>query len=213
VAVADEVAVRGRWLREDIPAVAGPDHASRGALYDGVVAASRVREEPCPHRLRPVRTLWENQRQAVLALAAGLDQELAALAREFAVPLATVRAVLQTPAWPATRPPRWQQEGVFWRALGERDRPLREAVAAVAAAVVRASRVIENRNSRLRSYVFLRRQLGPDYLALLPFFLKHRRFVHSEQPDRVGKSPAALWTGEAHPHWLELLGYQQFSRN
>jgi hypothetical protein len=59
----------------------------------------------------------------------------------------------------------------------------------------------------------LRRQLGPDYLALLQFFLIHRRFLRSEHPERVGKSPAELLTGVGHAHWLELLGHTRFSRN
>ena len=60
---------------------------------------------------------------------------------------------------------------------------------------------------------FLRRQLGKDYLTLLQFFLNHRRYLRSEDPNRVGKSPAELLTGEPHAHWLELLGYTRFSRN
>ena len=66
---------------------------------------------------------------------------------------------------------------------------------------------------RLRSYFFLRRQLGKDYLTLLQFFLNHRRYLRSDDPSRVGKSPAELLTGEPHAHWLELLGYTRFSRN
>ena len=49
--------------------------------------------------------------------------------------------------------------------------------------------------------------------ALLQFFLNHRRFLRSEHPKRVGRSPAELLHGEAHPHWLEMLGYSRFSRN
>jgi hypothetical protein len=86
------------------------------------------------------------------------------------------------------------------------------AVAEVARRVVRASSVAENFNSRLRPYFFLRRQLGPDYLALLQFFLNHRRFLRSEHPEREGKSPAELLTGQGHAHWLELLGYRRFTR-
>jgi hypothetical protein len=71
---------------------------------------------------------------------------------------------------------------------------------------VRASSAVENLNSRLRNYFFLRRRLGPGYLQLLQFFLNHRRFVRSEHPGRVGRSPAELLTGQAHAHWLELLG-------
>jgi hypothetical protein len=47
----------------------------------------------------------------------------------------------------------------------------------------------------------------------LQFYLNHRRLPRSEWPERVGKSPAELLTGEEHSHWLELLGYQRFSRN
>jgi hypothetical protein len=90
---------------------------------------------------------------------------------------------------------------------------LRKAVAELLGQVVRASSVIENLNSRLRNYFFLRRHLGEDYLALLQFFLNHRRFQRSEYPQRQAKSPAELLTGQSHPHWLESLGYTPFSRN
>jgi hypothetical protein len=65
----------------------------------------------------------------------------------------------------------------------------------------------------LEPYFFLRRQLGPEYLTLLQFFLNHHRFERSERAERVGKSPAELLTGAAHPHWLEMLGYTRFCRN
>jgi hypothetical protein len=213
VALAEDVALLVRWLREDILAVAGPDPASRAALYDWVVAELRAREAQCPHRLRPLRTLLENQRDALLAFAVALDQDLAALAEEFAVPVATVRSILQTQALPGGEAQRWQRQAWLWKQLGGRYWPLREAVVAVAAGVVRASSVIENLNSRLRNYFFLRRQLGPDYLVLLQFFLNHRRFLRSDHPERVGKSPAELLSGAPHAHWLELLGHTRFSRN
>ncbi len=75
-----------------------------------------------------------------------------------------------------------------------------------------ASSLVENLNSRLRNYFFLRRQLGPQYLDLLRFFLNHRTFISSECPERVGKSPAELMTGQKHPHWLEILGFERFQR-
>ena len=77
----------------------------------------------------------------------------------------------------------------------------------------RASSLVENLNSRLRSYFFLRREIGHGYLDLLRFFPNHRRFLWSDRPDRVGKSPAELLTGQTNPHWLELLGYTRFHRN
>lgn len=108
---------------------------------------------------------------------------------------------------------RWQREAAHRRQLGGRYHALSEAVTELAGGVVRASSLVENLNSRLRSYFFLRRQLGPDYLELLRFYLNHRRFQRSEHEQRVGKSPAELLSGQRHQHWLELLGCQRFSQN
>src|SRR5262249_34129949 len=195
VALAEDVALLVRWLRQDILAVAGPDHESRWALYDWVVAELRLREGQGPHRNRPARTLLEDQRDALLAFAAGLDQELTLVAEAFAVPMATVRSILQLQALPDGAAQRWQRQAELWQQWGERYWPLQEAVAAVAAGVVRASSVIENLNSRLRTDFFLRRQLGPDYLALLQFFLNHRRFSRGGNPRRAGKNAAQVFAG------------------
>lgn len=213
VALADEVSALLAWLRQDVLAVPGPDYVSRCALYDWIVAELRIREPQCPHKMRPLRCLLENQRQELLAFAKQLDQDLGALAEECAVPAAVVEETRQLSSMAASRPERWQREKALWDRWGSRYGVLREAVAELLGKVVRASSVIENLNSRLRGYFFLRRQLGEDYLALLQFFLNHRRFVRSEHAERVGKSPAELLTGASQPHWLELLGYTPFSRN
>ncbi|MGK7908623.1 MAG: hypothetical protein AB4040_15550 [Synechococcus sp.] len=54
--------------------------------------------------------------------------------------------------------------------------------------------------------------MNDSYLSLQKFFLNHRRFMRSEVPERIGKSPKELMTGEAHQPWLELLGFQRFQR-
>jgi hypothetical protein len=213
LALAEDVTLLLRWLRQDLLAVAGPDYATRCALYDWIVAEFRARESLCPHRLRPVRRHLENQRDDLLAFARHLDRELQALAEECTVAGSAVREVLQVSALDPNTAERWQREDALWRRLGPNYPVVRGAVADVARQVVRASSVIENLNSRLRNYFFLRRQLGPDYLALLQFFLNHRRFQRSEHPERVGQSPVELLTGQPQAHWLELLGYSRFSRN
>jgi hypothetical protein len=213
LALAEEVATLIGWLRQDVLAVQGPAYASRRALYDWIVAELRLREPQCPHRIRPVRCLLENQRDALLAFAQQLEQDLQGLAEACAVPGAVVEEVRQVLNLASSRPERWQREQALWERWGSRYGVVREAVAELLGQVVRASSVIENLNSRLRTYFFLRRHLGGDYLALLQFFLNHRRFLRSEHPERQGKSPAELLTGTTHPHWLEYLGYTRFSRN
>jgi hypothetical protein len=213
VALADDVAVLLRWLREDILAVAGPEAATRRHLYDFVVAELQARTGGCPHRIAPVATHLVTQRDAVLAFGDALDAQLQEVAEDFQVPVAIARQVLHVEALEPRQPQRWQQEAVLRQRLGGRFHCLRAAVVPLAQGTVRASSVIENLNSRLRGYFFLRRQLGPEYLGLLQFFLNHHRFQRSAHAERVGRSPAELLTGQSHAHWLELLGYTRFTRN
>jgi hypothetical protein len=213
VALADDVAALADWLRGDVLALAGPDHATRRELFDFLVAELRTREPLCPHRIGPVVRALANQRDDLLAFAVELDRNLAALAAEFQVSVETVRDVFGIETLEPDDATRWPREDALRRQLGGRFHPLGVAVAEVARQTIRASSVIENLNSRLRNYFFLRRHLGPDYLTLLQFFLNHRRFLRSERPERVGKSPAELLNGRPHPHWLEMLGYARFARN
>jgi hypothetical protein len=213
IALADDVALLARWLHDDVYAVSGLPYADRCALCDFILAELQARQPLCPHRLGPVCTLLENHRAELLAFADQLDQDLAHLAAEFQVPLTIVRELLDLQALDERQPKRWQKEAALRQRLGHHFYQLDEAVHDLAEHVVRASSVIENINSRLRPYFFLRRQLGSAYLVLLQFFLNHRRFLRSEHPERVGKSPAELLTGQTHPHWLEMLGYTRFSQN
>lgn len=213
IAVADDVAWLARWLRCDIFAVSGLSYADRCSLFDFVLAELHSRAHACPHRLGPVCAMLTHQRAALLAFAVQLDRDRTDLAAEFQVPVALVGELLDLQGSDEHRPQRWHHEAILRQKLRHRFYALDEAVRAVADRTVRASSVIENLNSRLRSYFFLRRHIGSDYLVLLQFFLNHRRFLRSERVERVDQSPKELLTGASHPHWLELLGYQRFSRN
>jgi hypothetical protein len=210
IALADEVGTLLRWWQKDILAVAADDVATRRMLHDWVVQELRTREPLREHRIRPVRVLLENHRDELLAFAEQLDGDLAKLAQRFGVSVEVVREALAVAVMEESRPARWRREKELWSRLGGRYAQLRVAVEELARGVVRASSVIENINSRLRNYFFLRKQLGNDYLAVLQFYLNHRRFTRSEHAEREGKSPAELLTGQKHDHWLELLGYQRF---
>ena len=51
--------------------------------------------------------------------------------------------------------------------------------------VPRASSLVENLNSRLRNYFFLRHHIGNGYLDLLRFYLNHHRFDRSDRDERA----------------------------
>jgi hypothetical protein len=213
ITLADDVAILADWLRADLFAVSGPACAERRVLYDFIVAELRARAPQCPYRLNPLCTFLDNHRDQLLGFAEKLDRDLADVAARFQVSVDTLRELLRLQPLSSTNPRRWQHETELRQQLRARFYDINEAVREVAHRTVRASSLVENLNSRLRNYFTLRRHLGADYLALLQFFFNHRRFDRSECPQRVGKSPVELLTGQAHPHWLQMLGYQPFCQN
>jgi hypothetical protein len=207
VQLADDVACLARWLQQDVLALTGPDLATRRELFDWIGAELRRRETLAPHRLGPLCSLLEHHREEILGFVGEVDKALATVAREQQVAETTVRALSQLEGIPLEDALRAPYEANMRRQLGSRFYPLQQAVQHALAQVVRASSIIENLNSRLRCYFFLRRELGPEYLDLLRFFLNHHRFQRSRRADRVGRSPSEILTRQTQPHWLALLGY------
>ncbi|MBV8870630.1 MAG: hypothetical protein JOY65_14640, partial [Acetobacteraceae bacterium] len=204
--LARDVRTLVHWLRHDVLALAGPDLATRRELFDFLVAELAAREPEDARRLRPVRVALQNQRDHLLAFAGVLDAELAEIARAHAAPEPLVREACLLHRLPTTAPAHWQGWNRLRAGMGAKFRALVAAVGRAMADTPRSSSLVENLNSRLRTYFTLRRHLGGSYLDLLRFFLNHRRFPRSRHAERRGKSPRELLTGQAHPHWLTLLG-------
>jgi hypothetical protein len=213
VELAMDLRTLANWMEQDILAKAGPSLGVRRELFDFVVGELARRESLCPHRISPVRGALQQQRDDLLAFAGVQEAQFAALAERLGVPGYLVRQVGQLQALDPNGPGYWQAEGRLRHQLKDRFGPVQREVRRVIEETPRASSIIENLNSRLRNYFFLRRELGDGYLDLLRFFLNHRRFLRSDCPERVGKSPAELLTGQPHDHWLELLGFQRFAAN
>jgi hypothetical protein len=114
LALYDALALLRRWLREDILSVAGPDYATRLALLDFVVTQVRARLPLGPPGVKEVCQSLHFQRETLLAFVRPLDEALAALATQGAVPVATVRELLwiQTRSEKSAR--RWQRAAA-WR--------------------------------------------------------------------------------------------------
>jgi hypothetical protein len=186
VALAEDVALLVGWLRHDILTVAGPCYTERCQLYDFVVAELKARASKCPHRLEPICRALENQRDDLLAFARRLDEDLEQLGQELQISAELARCMLKTQSRDERDPRRWAEEAALRKQLRGRFHAVQFAVAALTEETVRASSLVESLNSRLRSYFFLRRHLGSDYLALLQFYLNHRRLERSDRPPAQG---------------------------
>ena len=213
IALADDVAALAEWTKNDILSLAGPSLPARRELFDFVIDELQAREELNSHRIRPVRRMLEHQRDNLLAFAGILDERFAELATRLDVPLPFVHAVCELQGLDRNLPAYWQREGQLRKRLRGKFRAVEADVREILAQTPRASSIVENLNSRLRSYFFLRRHIGNGYLDMLRFFVNHRRYLRSDRPERIGKSPAELLNGQSHPHWLELLGFERFGQN
>jgi hypothetical protein len=204
--LARDVRTLTQWLSHDVLALAGPDLATRQMLFDFIVNELTRCELGDARRIRPVRVALQNQRDDLLAFAGVLDGKLAAIAQTHGIAEPLVREACVLHRLPNTSCAYWQGWNKLRTKTGDRFHALFEAVSRIMAQTPRSSSLVENLNSRLRTYFTLRRHLGGPYLSLLQFFLNHRRFMRSRCSERNGKSPRELMTGQGHPHWLTLLG-------
>ncbi len=216
------------WLRIDILSLAGPEWQERLELMNFIISELQQREDQGHKGIRSLRVALSNQKADLLAFAAVLDQKLASIAQKFKIPLSQVRSVCLLMKKSLSTNVYWQKWNHLYQQLSAKFLPVKEAVELAIKSTPRASSLVENLkasigyagetpaslslNSRLRNYFFLRKQLGSDYLDLLRFFLNHRTFRSSRVTERKGKSPTELMTGEKHPHWLSLLGFELFQR-
>lgn len=213
ISMAAEVRILTEWMEQDVLAVAGPPLAQREELYDFILTELQRYQGDGPQCLKPLVRQLRNQRTALLAFVTVLQEKLAQVAQRFGVPGTTVQALCEIEALDSRSALYWQRTAHWQTVLKDQWYPIHQTVREAIAQTPRASSLVENLNSRLRGYFFLRRQIGYGYLELLRFYLNHRRFPRSDRPERVGKSPAELLTGQTHPHWLQLLGYTRFQRN
>jgi hypothetical protein len=195
-----------QWLSHDVLALAGPMLATRQMLFDFVVEELANCEPEDVRRIRPLRVALQNQRNDLLAFAGVLDAKLSLIAQAHAIAGPLVREACLLHRLPSTSSPYWLGWNQLRAKTGSKFHTLFVAVSEAMAQTSRSSSLVENLNSRLRTYFTLRRHLGNSYLDLLRFFLNHRRFLRSRRAERQGKSPRELMTGQGHPHWLTLLG-------
>jgi hypothetical protein len=80
-----------------------------------------------------------------------------------------LRGLLNARCRDESDPRRWAEEAAVRPQLRGWYHAACRAIDAPAAGTVRASSLVEDLNSRLRTYFSLRRHLGPDYLELLRF--------------------------------------------
>lgn len=210
--LADEIQTLYDWMRDDVLSLTGPDLEIRRTLFDFIVEEIEKRETQFLYKIRPVRVSLKNQRDVLLGFVSELEKQFVEIGQQLDVSIHLIHAVCELQSLNQEDSPYWIQNAKLQKKLGHKFFAIYQAVQEILANTPRASSLVENLNSRLRNYFFLRRHIGNRYLQLLQFFLNHRRFMRSERPERVGLSPLEIMTGKKQPHWLESLGFKRFQR-
>jgi hypothetical protein len=208
VEAADDLRILSQWMRQDVLGLKGPDPAVRRELFDWIVQEIAQRAAMGGRLLKAAAKALAAGRDRLLAFARELERQLKRAAEAVGLPLYLIKRVYELEKGDEGDATYWQERAELAHQLGGRLEEARRAVVAALAATHRASSLVENLNSRIRPYFFLRRQVGrEDFLELLRFYFNHHVLVRSRSGRRRGQSPAAALAGEGHPHWLEMLSY------
>ena len=163
VALARDVRILADWMQNDVLSLPGADLPTRRELFDFVTEELRRREGLCPHRIGPVRRMLEGRREDLLAFAGIVDERLGEVALRRKAPPRLLHAVCELLGIDPKQPAYWHREAQLRRKLRGRFPAVETDVRHVLAETPRASSIVENINSRLRNYFFLRRHIGNAY--------------------------------------------------
>lgn len=209
--LSESIDILVNWTQHDILTKAGSAPAERHEMLEFIIREFEKLEKIHPHRIRQVRVALQNQRHLLLAFVGVLDKKFSAISEQLSKPLAAI--------WKMCELQRCGHGSIMYECrslplhlqFGELYEEIEDTVVNAMDTTERASSMVENFNSRLRPYFFLRKEIGKDYLEILRFYLNHTQFLRSENHDKAGKSAAELFFKKPHPHWLELLGFKRFN--
>lgn len=202
----DDLRLLVGWLADDVLAIHGPSVEERATLYDFIVAELRNRETG-RGKVMAMRQRLENIKDDLLGFVTVIDAKLEEIAREHSLPKDLLYEMAVMLGRSDDDPRRYEMEAALRRTLRGDFHAVAAAVTDALTATPRASSIVENLNSILRGYFFLRRDVGGGYLDLLRFYLNHRVIERSRRAERCGHTPREVLTGASHAHWLELLGF------
>ena len=119
-----------------------------------------LRESICPHKIEPVRRYLENHSDNLLEFVPTMEMCFSEIAHEFQVALSLVLEVYQLQGLPSSSRRRWERYAALRTQLGDKFYWVESMVNKVLEDTFRANSLVENINSRLRTYFTLRRELG-----------------------------------------------------
>lgn len=200
------------WMCHDVLDKPGITPAERQLLFDFVVAELDQLAKIHPHRIKAVVTTLKNQKPALLSFLDVLDEKFQAIADEHVFPIEKIWEMCELQRCKHGSDRYAIRSIPLQDYFGKEFDDIEDAVNHALNSTERTSSMVENLHSRIRPYLNLRQTIDNGYLELLRFYLNHVPFDNRAKVQRRNKTPAQLLTGQAHSHWLEMLGYQRFKQ-
>ena len=200
------------WMEHDVLNKPGANIMIRRELFDFVVKELEVLAEIHPHRILPVCVKLHAQRDLLLAFVDVLEEKFTAIAKQYQCPIDIVWQICTLQRCKYLSDNYLIRSESIVLQLGDVFEEIEDAVLAALDSTERTSSAVENLNSRVKSYLYIRKASDQNFLDLLRFYFNHVPFLRSARGYRVNKTPTELLIGKPHNNWLELLGYSKFKR-
>ena len=143
----------------------------------------------------------------ILSFLQRMEECLGAAAQEKGIPPEAFHIMYRQKAFHTSSCECSQMEYRLGELLGNNYTSTRQEFCCILDHTKRASSLVENLNSRIRVYMNLKRMVPEKYFILLKVYFNTRKYHRSRVPERIGKSPLELMTGQEYPEFLEALGY------
>lgn len=199
------------WMEHEVFNKPGSNIIVRRELFNFIMKELETLAKIHPHRILPICVKLKAQRDLLLAFVEVLEEKFMAIAKQYQCSIDII--------WQICKLQRCKYLGDNYLIrsenivlqLGDLFEEIEDAVIAALDSTERTSSMVENLNSRVNSYLYIRKSSDQSFLDLLRFYFNHVPFLRSERGYRVNKTPAELLNG-AHKHWLEMLGHSRFKR-
>lgn len=153
-----------------------------------------------------IKTLTSNK-EALLAFTKKAEKLFLELSKEENVKLDTLNLFGQQRGLSYNTNKYWILDSKLKSRLDNSYIKIKTKVTEILNSIVRCSSIVENINSQIRPYLFLKRVFKCKFLYLLQFYLNTRKYLNSRVKERKGKSPLEFLAGKDYGNWLDILGY------
>jgi hypothetical protein len=199
------------WMEHDVLNKPGPNIIERRELFNFIVTEFEVLAKVHPHRIEPICVKLEDARDLLLGFVDVLEEKFTVIAKQYQCSIDLVWEICKLQRCKYMGDQYLERSENLVLESGDAFEDIEDAVLLAMDTTERTSSMVENLNSRIRPYLFVKKNVEQNFLELLRFYFNHTPFLRSARGYRVNKTPAELLNGE-HNHWLEMLGFSKFKR-